>query len=90
MSSLPITPGIRGKASSFGGNVLANACDGGGYRRFVFVKRKDGHLAYVRQYAALRENEERDHKEIIEYMNAKQSRQLAAMERKQNLRIWSP
>ena len=42
--------------------------------------------ADVRQYAALRETQERDYKEvqeIIEYMNAKQSKLLAAMERRQ-------
>ena len=46
-------------------------------------------MADVRQYAVLRENQERNHKDIIKHMNAKQSRLLAAMERKQNLRIWS-
>ena len=46
--------------------VLAkNACDGGGYRSFVFIKRKEGNsVAAVRQHAALRENPERDNKEL--------------------------
>ena len=59
--------------------VLAEtACDGGGYRRFVFIKRRESNLvASARQCAALQENLERDHKELqeaIEFMNEKQSR----------------
>ena len=47
----------------------------------------------MRQYAALRETQERDYKEvqeIIEYMNAKQSRLRATMERKQKLMSGGP
>ena len=66
--------------------VLAkHACDGRGCRRFVFIKRKEGHLV---QYAALRENQERDCRELqeaIEHMKEKQSRLLETMERKQKL-----
>ena len=72
-------------------NVLAkNACNQGGCRSFVFIKRKEGHLvADVRQYqdAILREGQETYHKEfheITECMNVKQRRLLATMERKQN------
>ena len=44
--------------------VLAkNACDGGGNRRFVFIKRKEGHLVpYVRQFAIVREGQATDYK----------------------------
>ena len=71
--------------------MAKNACDGGGYKRFVFVKRKDGHLvADVRHYAALRENWERDHKEIIKYMNSKQSRQVGGDGAKAKIEDWSP
>ena len=50
----------------------------------------EGHLvAYVKQHAIVRERQATDHKEefqdIIEYMNVKQGRLLATMERKQKL-----
>ena len=63
--------------------VLArNACDAGGSMMFVFMKRKEGHVV-----AVLPENQEIFYKELdeaIEYMNARHSRLLTAMERKNN------
>ena len=63
--------------------MAETACDGGGYRRFLFINSWEGNLvASARQHAALQENLERDHKELqeaIEFMNVKQSRLLATM-----------
>ena len=75
--------------------VLAkNACDGGGYRRLVFIKRREGSaVAVAGQSAALQENQERDRQELreaIEFMSATQSRQVATVERKQKLRSGAP
>ena len=70
--------------------LAKNVCDGGADRRFVFIKKGDGNeVAASWRNVALQENQERDYTEVqeaIEYMNAKQSRLLAAMERKQTLR----
>ena len=55
----------------------------------MFVKRNEGHLvADVVQCAILRERQETDDEEFqehIEYMNVKQSRLLATVERKQKM-----
>ena len=42
--------------------VLAkNACDGSGYRRFVFIKKSQGHVVAVAgRSAALQENQDRN------------------------------
>ena len=70
--------------------LAKNVCDGGADRRFVFIKKGDGNVvAAAGRNVALQENQERDYTEVqeaIENMNAKQSRLLAAMERKQTLR----
>ena len=80
-------------ASDVAGIITAlakNVCDGGADRRIVFIKKGDGNVvAAAGRNVALQENQERDYTEVqeaIEYMNAKQSRLLAAMERKQTLR----
>ena len=69
--------------------VLAkNACDGGGYRRFVFIKRREGSAVAVAGRHAPQENQERDHKELqknIEFRNVKHNRLLATMKRKRKL-----
>ena len=66
---------------------MKNVCSGGGIRRSVFIKRMEGHfVAGGKQYAALRENQEKYNKEsqeIIAYMNEEQNTLLAATERKQ-------
>ena len=70
--------------------LAKNVCDGGADRRFAFIKKGDDNVvAAAGRNVALQENQERDFTEVqeaIEYMNAKQSMLLAAMERKQKLR----
>ena len=55
----------------------------------VLIERSEGNVVAVAgRYAALQDKQERDYSELqeaIEYMIAKQSRLLAAMERKQKL-----
>ena len=65
--------------------ILANndACDGVGYRRFVFIKLCEGTaVAAGGRCAALQENQDRNYRELqeaIEHMSAKQNGLLAAM-----------
>ena len=75
--------------------VLAeNACDGGGYRKFVFIKRSEGIVVAVAgRYAALQENQESNNRELheaIAHMKTKQSRLLATVEQKQHLMSGAP
>ena len=43
--------------------MAETACDGGGYRRFLLIKRWEGNLvASAWQYAALQENLKQNHK----------------------------
>ena len=50
-----------------------NACDGGVYRRFVFVKESEGNVvAAAERCAAVQENQDRNCRELqeaIEHMN---------------------
>ena len=77
--------------SDVAGIITVLACDGGGYMRFVFTRRSEGNVVAVAgRYAAMQENHEsgnRELQEAIEFMNAKQSRLLATIERKRKLMI---
>ena len=50
-----------------------NECDGGGYRRFVFIKKSKGNVvAAAGWHAALQEHQDRNFRELqaaIEFMN---------------------
>ena len=75
--------------------VLAkNACDGGGYGRFVFIKRSEGNVVAVTgRHADRQEHREKHHRELqeaIEFINAKQSRLLATLSRKQKFMSGAP
>ena len=54
--------------------LVKNACDGGGYRRFGFVKTSAGNVvAATGWYASLQENQDTNYTEL-QYMNSMRNR----------------